>query len=211
MQEAKDNICEMCCIKLEGKSGKYSILLGIYRPPRMNSIDEFIEILTETLIKLTDVNHDIIIAGDLNIDLMSDTRQVTELLDILQCFKLEPQFRLPTRVTKDSKTCIDHIHAEGREVVEGIDIVKTEVSDHYAQIFDLTHSKMKKKKFTTIKKRLINDQTLSYLRILLEKETWENVLSNNNPNETLDEFIKTFNYYYYLACPLKWKKSKRKL
>jgi hypothetical protein len=61
-----------------------------------------------------------------------------------------------------------------------------------------------------VKKRLINEQTLSYLRQLLGKEEWEEVRGENDPDLSLVNFTTTLQYYYDLACPLKWRKVKQR-
>jgi len=204
---SKQNVIEMCGIGLKGSNGRFTVILGIYRPPNVNNIPEFLDILVDTLVYLTDINNDIVIVGDINIDLLKQTKAASELMELIKNFNLESHLCEPTRVTKRSKTCIDHIYAS-ENIVSKAEVVKTDVSDHYAQMFCINQITEVGVKRVKIKKRLINDQTTHYLRCLLEKEDWREVISCSDPNECLNRFVYTLQHYYDLACPLKCTETK---
>ena len=84
-------------------------VLGIYRPPELNHCDKFFMNLTEMLAFLTQDNVKIVMVGDFNIDILKSYEIRKTFCNILENFKLEYLVKEPTRVTSDTKTCIDNV------------------------------------------------------------------------------------------------------
>jgi len=72
------------------------------------------------------------------VDLDEQSTQSRILTYLMNDFKLVQNVIGPTRVTKDTKSCIDHVYSDfhnGKHIK--VDIKHTGISDHYAQIVDV--------------------------------------------------------------------------
>ena len=81
---------------------------GIYRHPSGN-VTHFVSSLETILTKLDD-RKNVILAGDMNIDLIKHTNEnVISYMSTMMSYRYLPYVTLPTRITQFSTTCIDHI------------------------------------------------------------------------------------------------------
>ena len=88
----------------------------------------------DLLLEMKAVNGEILLMGDLNINIIGSQRNVIDYKNLLLSFDLEVQNIEPTRVTKISSTCIDHIIAAEETQVTTI---ICNISDHYGLMCDL--------------------------------------------------------------------------
>lgn len=139
------------------------------------------------------------------VDLKKQSRQSSILVDTMSAFNLIQNVQGPTRITKSTETCIDHVYLETVSPVENIN---TGISDHMAQVLEIEWRKERTDRARYEWKRLMNDQTIEYLNLLLLKETWEDVYQTEDPNEAIVNFMSTFQYHFNSACPLQLKKIK---
>ena len=124
------------------------ILLGnIYRPPRdvLLNYKSFTEELALTFQTFKDRNYDIIIGGDMNIDLLKikEKDSVNEYFDMIVSSGFFPRITLPTRISNSSATLIDNflckITKHSSNSVAGI--LLTSLSDHFPYFISLAYSK----------------------------------------------------------------------
>jgi hypothetical protein len=54
-----------------------------------------------------------------------------------------------------------------------------------------------------------SEENVQYLNHLLGKETWQSVFKQKAANNAHNEFLCIFQYYYEVAIPKKWVKSKQ--
>ena len=125
---------------------------------------------------------------------------------------LVPIVNKPTRVTKNNATLIDYIITNSftdRENLTGI--LKTDVSDHFP-IFTISikHGLDSNDKIVTIKKRIINADSIQEFRYIWSKVNWGNLYSTSNPNDAYEYFLKIFLGIYDLTFPLKTISVKKK-
>ena len=89
------------------------IICNVYRPPRSTIpvLREFLNELTPVMNSLDMPNHNVILAGDFNINLLKVNENIVygEFLDLLMSLSLNPQITLPTRFSTNSGTLIDNI------------------------------------------------------------------------------------------------------
>ena len=85
------------------KGNKHYIIGGIYRHPNQNII-EFQHRLDTTLQKIKMKNNNVLVIGDINIDLLkyNDHKDTSAYIDSLMLHNLLPLSLLPTRVTEKS-------------------------------------------------------------------------------------------------------------
>ena len=110
---------------------KNSILITtvIYRrPSRLAAdLDKFYFDLDRYLHSNKHAYH--IVTGDININILSPN--ASEYLDIMHLYNFSSLISIPTRVTTDSSTCIDHLYANFSHSAVNSGTIITDVSDHY--------------------------------------------------------------------------------
>ena len=99
----------------------------------------------------------------------------------------------PTRVTKNTASCIDHIYTSSyltQDILAGI--IKTDVSDHFP-IFVIDNNTKTTNYPTEIEKeiRQINDINITKFKNILHDTDWMVVLNTYDPNFAYDLFFKT--------------------
>ena len=102
-----------------------------YRPP--NSSIELFSDFEKFLQLVDDENKEIIITGDLNCNLLEETRsQVTSrLLDIMDIFQLQQHIQTPTRITPTTSSLIDVIITQiGDSKTLETGAIQLGISDH---------------------------------------------------------------------------------
>src|SRR5215469_12132839 len=94
------------------KIGNYKAIVGgIYRHPGQSS-SVFTDALNACIEAMSLTNTDLIVAGDINIDLFNSawsSNESNDYADFLSHHYLVPVITLPTRVTTKTYTLIDHI------------------------------------------------------------------------------------------------------
>ena len=98
----------------------------------------FIEDFTDKYIKALTIGKEIIIAGDLNCDLLKINPDSTALVDICTALNLKQLISTPTRVTEHSSTLIDVIMTSNSDVVSKSGVLETCISDHFVVYLSLS-------------------------------------------------------------------------
>ena len=92
------------------------IICNVYRPPRSTIpvLREFLNELAPVVNSLDMPNHNVILAGDFNINLLkvNDNILYGEFLDFVMSHSLNPQITLPTRFSTNNGTLIDNIFSK---------------------------------------------------------------------------------------------------
>ena len=92
------------------------------------------------------------------------------------------------------------------------DILKTDIFDHFP-IFNVSmkHGLDSNDKKVTIKKRIINADSIQEFGDILSEVNWGNFYLIPNPNDAYEYFLKVFSGIYDLPFPLKNISVKKKL
>lgn len=109
------------------------ILLTIYRSHEF-AIDFFIAELKSILSELKYPN--IVLIGDLNIDVFNENRNVHEYINLLCQFGFQSYIDKPTRINSSS-TCIDHAFVKTNKFSVKSGVFLNDISDHYPIICSL--------------------------------------------------------------------------
>ena len=90
-------------------------------------------------------------------------------------------------------------------------ILKTNISEHFP-IFTISvkHRLDSSDKKVTIRKRIMNADSIQEFRDILSEVDWGNLYSISNPNDAYEYFLKVSSGIYDLAFPLKIFSVKRK-
>ena len=111
----------------------------------------------------------------------------------------------PTRISKNSVSCIDHIYTNSfinHEILAGI--MKTDVSDHFP-VFIIDKNIKTTNYPDKIEKeiRAINNINIIKFKNILNKTDWMVVLNTQDPNRAYDVFLKQFLKIYNECFPSK--------
>ena len=83
-------------------------LLIIYRPPNSRAAN-FVEDFGSLSESVADGNRDWIFSGDLNIDILQSFALSKSYLNVISSHNFQQVIQIPTRVTKNSSSLLDHI------------------------------------------------------------------------------------------------------
>lgn len=195
---------------------KNTILGVIYRSPSQQSIPELTESLQKLLQNIAKEDKNIILTGDLNIDLLqhNSSNITTDFLDMLISHNLIPKVTLPTRVTHSTATLIDHVFSNIDPEKAIVGTLTTDITDHFSNFIftDIAPKASSKPKYISYRK--VNNQTIQKFNHALEKESWQDVFNSNNPDVAYNNFLTTYNALMNKHLPVitvKFNKFKHKL
>ena len=181
---------------------KKVLIIGIvYRKPS-GDINEFINDMSIVLEKIKIDKHSIVILGDFNINLLARDEKSFALISMMECYGVHQLITMPTRVTKSSKSLIDHIYTniDGNTLQAGC--IEVDVSDHFPVyvLFDKLniHASQHKK----ILRRNFKHFQAQLFRYDLMNTNWEDVYKCDNPNEAYRNFVGIFNSVCEKHAPL---------
>ena len=190
-------------LKLKSKNNTY-IAGSIYRHPNGNT-SHFIDSLEIQLNKI-DKKSTCIIAGDINIDLIKQqNKNVNLYIETLLEHNFQPVICIPTRITDNSATIIDHInvripkHQIHNKISSGNLI--SDISDHLPNFFIIDLESITTKERPLI--RLYNEKNIKNFKRNIQ---YEPPLiphpRSNNPNIILAEFTHNLNKLLNKYLPL---------
>ena len=110
-------------------------MLSVYRSPSTNLQAGLIELQSVISESLLCCQH-VIIAGDLNVDLLTTTANSTAYVEFLTDYHLVRHISGPTRITSTSATLIDHILTTPHVTVHS-EYQSIGLSDHMIQFTDV--------------------------------------------------------------------------
>ena len=107
------------------------LLCFVYRKP--SELVEWIDKFEFELNNAISFNSDIVLTGDFNMNFLPPCKPSQKWLSILETYNLKQIHVVnePSRVTKESKTLIDHIYITNLEKLQESHVVQYSVSDHY--------------------------------------------------------------------------------
>ena len=159
------------------------------------------------LAKSKTIDKTCVLVRDLNLSLIDyrSNAKVGDFVNLIFQHSLDPIINKPTGVTKNNATLIDYIITNcftDQENLTGI--LKTDISDHFP-IFNISmkHGLDSNDKKVTIKKRIINADSIQEFRDNLSEVNWGTLYSISNSNDAYEYFLKVFSGIYDLAFPLK--------
>ena len=200
-------------VEITNKFGEKHIVSVVYRHPK-GSVKLFTEHLENSLSKIesnSGIKHSII-TGDFNIDSVKfDLNYNTnEYLNTVLKNSFIPTILLPTRVTNDACTLIDHIHHLSRnnriQIASGN--LMTDMSDHFSN-FIISHSNCKFKETDRPMERIYSEQNKNTFKKLLSDINWDAELKHKNVNEAMLAFNQKITIAYSKSFPFKRLSRKR--
>lgn len=209
LPKVKDLILEKefeCSFTLIEADNFSFVLSCIYRTPEyrfqkpfLNKFENYLEILMKKY-------KNVVIVGDINIDVLENNLVYKRFCNILNMFNLHYLVNFPTRVTDTSKTAIDNIitniHMNKNSKVSGL---ITEISDHDAQLLRIQNVSTRSWRQTKIKKfcRNFSKKNIDTLIHYLSRESWVDLFKAPVASKFI-VFSNLFMYYLNVSCPKEW-------
>ncbi|KAF0696164.1 RNA-directed DNA polymerase from mobile element jockey [Aphis craccivora] len=186
--------CNSIELQLENDSIKFTII-GIYRSPN-NNVEQFLINLEKYLQLVINIKH-IIISGDIiNINILDNSNIVDNYLDTMANFNMISCINNYTRVSNNSKSCLDHIFINNllNNKIESY-IIKCTITDHYATALNFCYNKPLKNAIID-KNNSIHQKynyNFDYLNNLIYSVDWFTLLNVEDVNAALDIFNNKIN------------------
>lgn len=151
------------------------ILVGIYRSPS-TSVDIFLDRLEYLIERINKNNSQIIIAGDLNINVLVNNKDHTNLKHLLKRNNMYYTVNFPTRVFNNSVSALDNFLTNFRRDHIRIEGLITLLSDHDGQIFEILNgNESQHNKHISEIRHDFSKTNIESFQMSLEQETWKEV------------------------------------
>jgi hypothetical protein len=198
----KEKLFEFCAIEFKIKNVKY-LIGGVYRTPShdyttfLNSLDVLLNIIAGRA-------NEIILAGDFNIDILTDTIQKQRLLNVFKSYGMVHTVNIPTRVTHSTATAIDNIFISNHVHNYEVESFVTALSDHDGQLLSLNIDSKKinnNLKILTTKIRRFEPRKMVQFTQDIGVTNWSSVYFSS-VEEKFSNFSKTFCLFFEKHFPV---------
>jgi exonuclease III len=197
-----ENDLEACALKTKLANEVYHILC-IYRPPTSNYAN-FQRLLEDILTQLFSNTTNLIICGDINIDYLKTSNQKSQLDFLMASYNLSSIIEFPTRVSENTSTAIDNIFIDKLKNNEyTVEPMVNGLSDHDAQLLTLYNRNGNNQEKLSIRKRIINSDTIAQFKVMLSYENWSTTFEENNIDISFQAFVNTYIRNFYHCFPYK--------
>ena len=173
---------------------KNLIVLTVYRQPGHENLREFLKLLEKWLEKYDKGSNEIIITGDLNLDLLKFESHgfTSEYLDLLSSHGLLPVITKPTRIKHRSATLFDHIFSKMTNLISGVMLSELSgqhgFTDHYPTFCIVDIGKRDQPSKENITRRYFTKEGHKGRKDDLRQESWEDFYHKTNPDSAYELF-----------------------
>lgn len=194
------DVADILCIEMQMPKEKV-YLIGMYRPPDYQNPDSITSEI-ENVFNSIDMRCKTVVAGDMNIDLLDESNNITkELRDFMQLQSFVSSISIPTRVTDNSAKVIDHFWCNFEHIEEAGCFVNN-ISDHYPIFIFLPYAN---------NSNLISKRFRDHSRSNLDKLKHEvidyvsdfQLLNNIDIDIKTDIFLCKLSELYNTCCPIR--------
>ena len=211
VEEAAVAGAEVLTLRIEGAAGGSHIYLTtIYRRPIQHDLDLFLSELDEYLLKTKYPQH--IITGDMNINLLHNSSSSDHYLDLIHMHNFRSLISVPTRVTLETSTCIDHILTNFSHNVVYSGTIACDISDHFP-VFSIFDTRGLKSNLYNKHQKIRNYRKLDVQQLLNQLTTidWQtNVYNIEDPSIAYNNFVEEIMKVYDELIPLESVRPKQK-
>ena len=208
-----DRIFETIFVTVTFGSKKFNVG-SVYRPgtphPQFSQNEQFSQFL-ELFSSLSDCCNSkkapAYIFGDINLDCLKYglNTHVTDYIDLLFSHGMLQVILKPTRVTLNSATLIDHVITNSGSNTFDTTLIISKLSDHFPIVHFISHRKTTIKQ-KTVSARVYSDTNISKFNELLSSLSWNDVLTNIDPQIAYNKFSDTLFGLLDIGIPLSSKK-----
>ena len=194
------------CIWLKPTSPKTrpTFICGVYIPPDAN-LDNALMLLENKLIDLyANSKLDIIILGDLNVDLLKRRdHKAKKLINFMRTNRLDQLITKPTRITHRSRTLIDHVMVNNMEYYNQSGCLDIGISDHHLVYTSRKKAKIKSESCQLWLRSYRNyDKEQFYLDICAIN--WDKIMEIKDVNLAVEKFNEYFLNVVNKHAPYQW-------
>ena len=187
-----------------GNSKKDLVIAAIYRQSNNPNLEAFQTELGNLLNVIDKRKNEIVIAGDMNLDLLKyeSYQHTAHYLDLVTSHELLPRIVRPTRIQKRSATLLDHILTKDSEISLASGIIDTEIAgnsgytDHFPT-FTILKSKSILKKNRTFTKSYFTPEGNISRKEKLSQENWAEAYASDDPNIIYDLIQEKYGQHYH--------------
>ena len=143
-----------------------------------------------------------VICGDFNINYLKASKNLTELLDILNSYYITPTIKEPTRLTNS----LDNICINSEDILFDSRVLNGAIADHHAQVLSMILDTPSKEKAVHYTRQINKKGNINYFCTLPSSENWEEIpVRDLDVNVKFDLFSEIITHYFEIAFPLKKK------
>lgn len=172
---------------VETKIGQESLLVGsFYRPP--NATANYWNLIADSIRQANNTGLKFIVLGDFNTNWLDHPSN--RLVEIINLFQMKQYIDEPTRITATSSTCLDLVLTPCHSLISRTLVLPEICSDHRVPCVHIKIPKITSKPFKRI---IYNYNRLDQTKFndLLSTTDWDNILSNNDVNDSAEIFTQT--------------------
>lgn len=193
---------EICGIELTNKHNNTIQIFCLYRSPSadvklfLSELDQFLCLYTKN------IKQQIVLCGDFNINLLSNSDQRNELIDILTAYNVNIMTNRPTRYATDSFSAIDYIctNIDTFNNEKCCTIQENGMSDHLAQKLSIRYDY---KQTNLGYGRIFSNRNYETFLGLISNETFEDIYQSYSVDDGFYNLIKILQHCFYISFPLK--------
>ena len=188
-------------------------ILNIYRPPSGN-VEEFNDYFKEQLKAVNALKKLVIVCGDFNLNwLETKSKGIRTYRETLDDFLMEQLVNVPTRVTKETSTLIDHISVSSdlQNAIVVTKVLDSDMSDHKTLLITCDFKKGHEIKESN-KDFHFNKKNIESLRSALMEYKWDVWCFRHqycSVTESYDDFIDILQENMFKFCSSKVRKEKK--
>ena len=210
-EDMQVNDIEALWVEIKHESQKEFLLGYTYRPP--SSHQKWTTDFEVVLEQVYTENKEIILLGDLNLNLLESNSHVHNWLQITESINLNQLVHTPTRVSETSATLIDHAYSNRPENIVDVSVPFYSISDHYPVCLTrkISNNSIADNQHKSITFR--NMRHFDRFRFLedLNSQSWQILDTFEDPNDALDFFLQIFDSVLDKHAPKTIKRVKQAL
>jgi len=182
---------EVQIIKFKPPYTREFVLVTIYKPPAVTQLKLFLDALEKMLTEIQKLGLEVIITGDMNIDLFEKSSASIQILNITRTYGLKQVISEATRVTNSSSKLLDHLYVPNitNYSVSGV-YRNGGFSDHEMIYVIRKHVKIERIPPLTITTRFWNKVNFDQVTTEVQDVDWTFIASKTS---TIDEKTNLFN------------------
>ena len=193
-----EGVLECACLNIYASKIKVIVL---YRPPS-GDFNSFLSLFDGLLSKVYDPFCSLIVGGDFNLNFLMTSPLLSIFLDLISTYNLLYTVRTPTRIARESSTCIDNFLITSEEKYK-VSVVDLSLSDHFSQFLEIKAVLTKQANSPSyLIKRNFSEQNIAHFLEYLNEEQWHDVYCQVCPNKAFECFSSQMLFYYELCFPL---------
>ena len=203
LQQYEEKNIESICFEIAINKRKW-LIFAIYRPPYNSNLQSFFQYLNRMTDKAFDKYENIIILGDINIDIKRDKGEKSELFShFCETFSFKNMIKADTCFTKTSSSSVDILLTnQPRYFMHSLSI-ETGISDVHTLIVTHMRAHIKKLKPIQIQYRSYKNYDENYF--LADLSNTALIESKDNPDKMYNELTTNFTKILDKHAPIKHK------